>query len=92
MNRRVLAAASRLLASRTLPVAAAAGAVRVGSGVGLKGLETAGAAGFDVVELRTTEIAALSAADIVVQGISVEASSKDIPTEGPARLRRCVAP
>jgi hypothetical protein len=28
----------------------------------------------------------------VVRGIGVEASSKEIPTEGPARLRRCVAP
>ena len=37
--------------------------VQVGYCVGLKGLETAKAAGFDYVELSTTEITALSDAD-----------------------------
>jgi hypothetical protein len=92
MNRRALAAASCPLAFLTLPVPAQAGRVLAGYSVGSNGLETARAAGFECVELGTTEIAALSAADVVVRGISVEASSKEIPTEGPARLRRCVAP
>lgn len=45
------------------PAAGQAGKVLVGFCVGLKGLETAKAAGFDYVELGVTEIAALSDVD-----------------------------
>lgn len=89
MNRRALAAASCLLAFPTLPVAAQAGKVLAGYPVGPNGLKTARAAWFDFVELGTTEIAALSAADVVVRGISIEASSKD-PTRAIAPLRRAL--
>jgi D-psicose/D-tagatose/L-ribulose 3-epimerase len=63
MNRRALAVLSCLLLLSTLPAAGQAGKVLIGYCVGLKGLEAAKTAGFDYVELGTTEIAALSDAD-----------------------------
>jgi len=52
--------------------------VQVGYCVGLKGLETAKAAGFDYVELSTTEIAALSDADF--EAAVVHAKEVGLPT------------
>jgi sugar phosphate isomerase/epimerase len=64
MKRRRLVIAGCVLALLfTSPTAAQTAAVLVGYCVGLKGLETAKAAGFDYVELGVSEIAALSDAD-----------------------------
>jgi D-psicose/D-tagatose/L-ribulose 3-epimerase len=64
MKRRSLVIAGCVLAVlSTSPTAAQTAAVLVGYCVGLKGLETAKAAGFDYVELGVSEIAALSDAD-----------------------------
>ncbi len=64
MRHRPLVIAACLLALLpTFPAAQQAGKVLIGYCVGLKGLETAKAAGFDYVELGVTEIAALSDAD-----------------------------
>ena len=64
MRHRPLVIAACLLALLpSFPAAQQAGKVLIGYCVGLKGLETAKAAGFDYVELGTTEIAALSDAD-----------------------------
>jgi sugar phosphate isomerase/epimerase len=64
MKRWTLRAVVCLLAAvAQAAVVAQAGKVLIGYCVGLKGLETAKAAGFDYVELGVTEIAALSDAD-----------------------------
>ncbi len=64
MTRRHLAVAVCLLASLSaFPAAQLAGKVLVGYCVGLKGLEAAKAAGFDYVEIGTSEIAALPDAE-----------------------------
>jgi len=64
MKRRRLVIATWVLALLSASAAAEqAGKVLVGHCVGLKGLETAKAAGFDYVEISVTEIAALSDAD-----------------------------
>ena len=64
MKHRLLILAACLFALlSTFPAAQQAGKVLIGFCVGLKGLETAKAAGFDYVELGTTEIAALSDAE-----------------------------
>ncbi len=60
MSYRSLVAASLLVLLSAFPSAGQAAKVLVGYCIGLKGLETAKAAGFDYVELGTTEIAALS--------------------------------
>jgi D-psicose/D-tagatose/L-ribulose 3-epimerase len=60
MSYRSLLAASLLVLLPAFPSAEQAAKVLVGYCIGLKGLETAKAAGFDYVELGTTEIAALS--------------------------------
>lgn len=60
MSYRRLVAASLLVLLSAFPSAGQAAKVLVGYCIGLKGLETAKAAGFDYVELGTTEIAALS--------------------------------
>lgn len=60
---RWLAVVSFVLALSTLPIAGQAGKNPIGYCIGLKGLEIAKAAGFDYVELGTTEIAALSDAE-----------------------------
>jgi D-psicose/D-tagatose/L-ribulose 3-epimerase len=64
MKRRSLIVAACVLAAlANAPAAAQITKVLIGYCVGLKGLETAKAAGFDYVELGVTEIAALSDAD-----------------------------
>ena len=64
MKRRHLAIAACFIAlTSTWPAARQAGKVLVGYCVGLQGLETAKAAGFDYVEFGVSEIAALSDAD-----------------------------
>jgi sugar phosphate isomerase/epimerase len=60
MSYRRLLAASLLVLLSAFPSAEQAAKVLVGYCIGLKGLETAKAAGFDYVELGTTEIASLS--------------------------------
>ena len=61
--RRLVIASCVLAVLSTTPAAQQAGQVLVGYCVGLKGLETAKAAGFDYVELGVSEIAALSDQD-----------------------------
>ena len=61
--RSLVIAGGALAVLSTSPAAQQAGKVLVGYCVGLKGLETAKAAGFDYVELGVSEIAALSDAD-----------------------------
>jgi D-psicose/D-tagatose/L-ribulose 3-epimerase len=61
--RSLVVAGCALALLSTSPAAQQAGKVLVGYCVGLKGLETAKAAGFDYVELGVSEIAALSDAD-----------------------------
>jgi len=63
MKPRTLVTATVLLLLVAFPSAEQAGKVLIGYCVGLKGLESAKAAGFDYVELGTTEIAALSDSD-----------------------------
>jgi sugar phosphate isomerase/epimerase len=63
MTCRSLVSVGCCIALLTSGIAAQAGKVLVGYCVGLKGLETAKAAGFDYVELGVTEIVALSDAD-----------------------------
>ena len=58
-----LGSALALVVLSALPVTGQAGKNQIGYCVGLKGLEVAKAAGFDYVELGTSEIAALSDAD-----------------------------
>ena len=65
-RRRFLVALCSLAAAATALGAAQATRVLIGYCVGLKGLETAKAVGFDYVELGVTEIAALSDADFEV--------------------------
>src|SRR3954470_16398724 len=60
---RWLAVVTSMLALACLPLAGQAGRNPIGYCVGLKGLEIAKAAGFDYVELGTTELMALSDAD-----------------------------
>jgi D-psicose/D-tagatose/L-ribulose 3-epimerase len=67
-----------LLALFTLSAAGQAGKNEIGYCVGLKGLALAKAAGFDYVELGTTEIAALSDADFEAAVAQVKAAG--IPT------------
>jgi D-psicose/D-tagatose/L-ribulose 3-epimerase len=71
-------AAAGLLALSTLSVSGQAGRNPIGYCVGLKGLELAKAAGFDYVELGTTELTALSDADFEAAVAQVKASG--IPT------------
>jgi sugar phosphate isomerase/epimerase len=75
---RWLIAASCLLALASSPIAGQAGKNQIGYCVGLKGLEVAKAAGFDYVELGTSEIAALSDADFEAAVAHVKAVG--IPT------------
>ena len=63
IRRRLVIASCVLGVLSTSPTAEQAAKVLVGYCVGLKGLETAKAAGFDYVELGVSEIAALSDAD-----------------------------
>jgi D-psicose/D-tagatose/L-ribulose 3-epimerase len=60
---RWVAAVTCVLALAVLPLSGQAGRNPIGYCVGLKGLEIAKAAGFDYVELGTTELTALSDAD-----------------------------
>jgi len=76
--RRWLVAGCCLLALASLRVAGQAGRNQVGYCVGLKGLEGAKAAGFDYVELGTTEITALSDADF--DAAVAQAKAAGIPT------------
>ncbi len=62
-HRSLIIAACLVALLPTIPAAQQAGKVLIGYCVGLKGLETAKAAGFDYVELGVTEIAALSDAE-----------------------------
>jgi D-psicose/D-tagatose/L-ribulose 3-epimerase len=71
-------AAAGLLALSTLSVSGQAGRNPIGYCVGLKGLELAKAAGFDYVELGTTEITALSDADF--EAAVTQAKAAGIPT------------
>jgi len=63
---RLVVAVCSLAAVANVPAAGQAAKTLIGYCVGLKGLETAKAVGFDYVELDTTEIAALSDADFEV--------------------------
>ncbi|HET7220899.1 MAG TPA: sugar phosphate isomerase/epimerase [Vicinamibacterales bacterium] len=63
MKRRLVVAACALALLTNVRAAEQAGKVLIGYCVGLTGLETAKAAGFDYAELGVTEIAALSDAD-----------------------------
>jgi D-psicose/D-tagatose/L-ribulose 3-epimerase len=62
-HRRLVISGCLVALLSTFPAAEQAGKVPVGFCVGLKGLETAKAAGFDYVELGVSEIAALSDAE-----------------------------
>ncbi len=75
---RIAVAAAGLLALSTLSVSGQAGKNPIGYCVGLKGLELAKAAGFDYVELGTTELTALSDADFEAAVAQVKAAG--IPT------------
>jgi sugar phosphate isomerase/epimerase len=79
MKRRILAVAVGILALiANAPTAAQITQVLIGYCVGLKGLETAKAAGFDYVELGVTEIVALSDADF--DTAAEQAKKVGIPT------------
>jgi sugar phosphate isomerase/epimerase len=79
MKRRILAVAIGILALiANAPTAAQITKVLIGYCVGLKGLETAKAAGFDYVELGVTEIVALSDADF--DTAAEQAKKVGIPT------------
>ena len=79
MKRRILAVAICILALiANAPTAAQITKVLLGYCVGLKGLETAKAAGFDYVELGVTEIVALSDADF--DAAAEQAKKVGIPT------------
>lgn len=78
MKRRLVFAVSVLALIATLQSAGQAGKVLIGYCVGLMGLETAKAAGFDYVELGVTEIAALSDAEFDAALARVKAAG--IPT------------
>ena len=75
---RPMAVVSSILAISVLPIAGQAGRNQIGYCVGLKGLEVAKAAGFDYVELGTTEITALPDADFEAAVAHVKAVG--IPT------------
>ena len=77
MHTRIVAVCG-LVALFTLSAAGQAGRNEIGYCVGLKGLALAKAAGFDYVELGTTEIAALSDADFEAAVAQVKAAG--IPT------------
>jgi D-psicose/D-tagatose/L-ribulose 3-epimerase len=77
-QRRLLRVLCVLVAVASAPAAAQISKVTIGYCVGLKGLEEAKAAGFDYVELGTTEIAALSDADFEAAVAQVKAAG--IPT------------
>jgi D-psicose/D-tagatose/L-ribulose 3-epimerase len=78
LAQRWLVAVSCVLALASWPVVGQAGRNLIGYCVGLKGLEVAKAAGFDYVELGTSEIAALSDADFEAAVAKVKAVG--IPT------------
>jgi D-psicose/D-tagatose/L-ribulose 3-epimerase len=90
MKRRSIVLACVLASIANAPAAEQAAKVLIGYCAGLKGLETAKAAGFDYVELGATEIAALSDADF--EAALEQAKKIDIPTPNanlflPASLR-----
>lgn len=70
--------AAGLVALATLSLSGQAGRNPIGYCVGLKGLQAAKAAGFDYVELGTTELAALSDADF--EAAVADAKAVGIPT------------
>ena len=73
-----IAVAAGLLALSTWSLSGQAGKNLIGYCVGLKGLEAAKAAGFDYVELGTTELTALSDADF--EAAVAQAKAVGIPT------------
>lgn len=87
---RKLAALSVVFGLAVLPLAGQAGRNQIGYCVGLKGLELAKAAGFDYVELGTSEIAALSDAEFEAAAAHVKAVGIPTPNANlflPANLK-----